>query len=60
MNGLVYLAATAPVSDLLGPGAGLLRGIGAFLLVYGAAVGGLASMCFRQSGGPDGRPEIQG
>ncbi|WP_405148811.1 hypothetical protein OG589_12425 [Sphaerisporangium sp. NBC_01403] len=42
VNGLVYLAATAPVSDLLGPGAGPLRGIGAFLLLYGAAVGVLA------------------
>ncbi|MEV1172034.1 hypothetical protein [Nonomuraea sp. NPDC049784] len=43
VNGLVYLAFAAPVSDLLGPGAGLLRGIGAFLLVYGAAVGLLAT-----------------
>ncbi|MFG6197498.1 hypothetical protein [Nonomuraea sp. JJY05] len=42
-NGLVYLAFAGPVSDLLGPGAGLLRGIGAFLLVYGAAVGLLAT-----------------
>ncbi|MFI7129841.1 hypothetical protein ACIBQ1_29365 [Nonomuraea sp. NPDC050153] len=41
-NGLIYLAFAGPVSDLLGPGAGLLRGIGAFLLVYGAAVGLLA------------------
>lgn len=43
VNGLVYLAAAAPVSDLLGPDAGLLRGIGIFLLVYGAAVGALAA-----------------
>ncbi|MEQ4719371.1 hypothetical protein [Nonomuraea sp. B19D2] len=43
VNGLVYLAFAAPVSDLLGPGAGLLREIGAFLLVYGAAVGLLAT-----------------
>ncbi|MFI7637098.1 hypothetical protein [Nonomuraea sp. NPDC049400] len=43
VNGLVYLAFAAPVSDLLGPGAGLLREIGAFLLVYGAAVGLLAA-----------------
>ncbi|MEW1845669.1 hypothetical protein AB0392_47625 [Nonomuraea angiospora] len=42
-NGLVYLAFAGPVSDLLGPGAGLLRGIGAFLLVYGVAVGLLAT-----------------
>ncbi|MER6949941.1 hypothetical protein ABT294_38585 [Nonomuraea sp. NPDC000554] len=43
VNGLVYLAAAGPTSDLLGPDAELLRGIGAFLLVYGAAVGFLAS-----------------
>jgi hypothetical protein len=43
VNGLVYLAAAGPASDLLGPEAGLLREIGAFLLVYGAAVGLLAS-----------------
>ncbi|MFB4291838.1 hypothetical protein ACBI99_29600 [Nonomuraea sp. ATR24] len=42
-NGLVYLAGAGLVSDLLGPDAGLLRGIGAFLLVYGAAVGLLAA-----------------
>ncbi|TDD26202.1 hypothetical protein [Nonomuraea diastatica] len=42
-NGLLYLAAAAPVSSLLGPDAALPRGIGAFLLVYGAAVGLLAS-----------------
>ncbi|MFG1710049.1 hypothetical protein ACFLIM_43470 [Nonomuraea sp. M3C6] len=42
-NGLVYLALAAPVSSLLGPEAGVLRGIGAFLLVYGAAVGFLAT-----------------
>nr|WP_055505525.1 hypothetical protein [Nonomuraea pusilla] len=42
-NGLVYLAFAAPVSTLLGPGAGLLREIGIFLLVYGAAVGVIAS-----------------
>ncbi|TDD29158.1 hypothetical protein E1286_46610 [Nonomuraea terrae] len=41
-NGLVYLALAGPVSTLLGPDAGLLRGIGVFLLVYGAAVGLLA------------------
>ncbi|MGW4406360.1 hypothetical protein ACWEJ6_20175 [Nonomuraea sp. NPDC004702] len=43
VNGLVYLALAGPASDLLGPGAGLLREIGIFLLVYGAAVGLLAS-----------------
>ncbi|MEU0570819.1 hypothetical protein ABZ297_36240 [Nonomuraea sp. NPDC005983] len=43
VNGLVYLAAAGPTSDLLGPDAELLRGIGAFLLVYGVAVGFLAS-----------------
>ncbi|MEV0200459.1 hypothetical protein [Nonomuraea sp. NPDC050691] len=42
VNGLAYLAAAGPLSDLLGPGAGLLRGIGAFLLVYAVAVGVLA------------------
>jgi hypothetical protein len=42
-NGLIYLAFAAPVSTLLGPGAGLLRGIGAFLLGYGVAVGFLAT-----------------
>lgn len=42
-NGLVYLAFAGPVGTLLGPGTGLLRGIGAFLLVYGVAVGFLAS-----------------
>ncbi|PZG02576.1 hypothetical protein [Nonomuraea aridisoli] len=42
-NGLVYLAFAGPVSTLLGPDTGLLRGIGVFLLVYGAAVGLLAT-----------------
>ncbi|WP_188188178.1 hypothetical protein [Nonomuraea sp. SYSU D8015] len=42
-NGLVYLAFAGPVGDLLGPDAALLRGIGVFLLAYGAAVGLLAS-----------------
>ncbi|MFC4111298.1 hypothetical protein [Nonomuraea zeae] len=41
-NGLVYLAFAGPVGDLLGPDAALLRGIGVFLLVYGAGVGLLA------------------
>ncbi|MDR8412200.1 hypothetical protein MTP10_26115 [Nonomuraea sp. 3-1Str] len=43
VNGLAYLAAAGPLSGLLGPDAGLLRGIGAFLFVYAAAVGVLAS-----------------
>ncbi|MGW5156565.1 hypothetical protein ACWEPN_13890 [Nonomuraea wenchangensis] len=42
-NGLAYLAFAGPVADLLGPDAGLLRGIGAFLLIYGIAVGLLAT-----------------
>ncbi|WP_030455834.1 hypothetical protein [Herbidospora cretacea] len=42
-NGLIYLVFAAPVGDLIGPEAGLLRGIGAFLLVYGLAVGLLAT-----------------
>ncbi|GAA4962850.1 hypothetical protein HD597_002130 [Nonomuraea thailandensis] len=42
-NGLAYLAFAGPVGTLLGPDAGLLRGIGVFLLVYGAAVGFLAT-----------------
>ncbi|WP_327580755.1 hypothetical protein OHA25_32545 [Nonomuraea sp. NBC_00507] len=42
-NGLVYLAFAGPVAALLGPEAGLLRGIGVFLFVYGAAVGLLAT-----------------
>ncbi|GAA2211937.1 hypothetical protein GCM10009850_073980 [Nonomuraea monospora] len=42
-NGLVYLAFAGPVGALLGPDTGLLRGIGVFLLVYGAAVGFLAT-----------------
>ncbi|WP_336212677.1 hypothetical protein [Nonomuraea sp. LPB2021202275-12-8] len=43
VNGLVYLAGAGLVTELLGPGAGLLRGIGIFLLVYGAGVGLLAA-----------------
>ncbi|MFI7463158.1 hypothetical protein [Nonomuraea sp. NPDC049646] len=43
VNGLMYLGLAGPVSDLLGPGAGLLREIGIFLLVYGAAVGLVAA-----------------
>lgn len=42
-NGLIYLIAAGPVGDLLGLDTGLLRGIGAFLTVYGVLVGVLAS-----------------
>ncbi|WP_113704291.1 hypothetical protein [Nonomuraea lactucae] len=42
VNGLAYLAGAPLAGDLLGPGTGLLRGLGAFLLVYGSAVGLLA------------------
>ncbi|TKK91712.1 hypothetical protein FDA94_02770 [Herbidospora galbida] len=42
-NGLTYLLFAAPVSSLLGPEAGLLRGIGAFLVVYALAVGLLST-----------------
>ncbi|MEV0621042.1 hypothetical protein AB0I81_47485 [Nonomuraea sp. NPDC050404] len=54
-NGLVYLALAGPVGTLLGPDAGLLRGIGIFLLVYGAAVGFLAS---RRDIGPAGTKAV--
>ena len=37
-NGAAYLAAAAPLSDLLGLSEGLLRGTGAFLLAYAAVV----------------------
>lgn len=37
-NGIVYLAAAGPVGDLLGLSPALLRGAGAFFLVYAAAV----------------------
>ncbi|MQY09063.1 hypothetical protein ACRB68_71750 [Actinomadura sp. RB68] len=38
VNGLAYLALAGPLHDLLGLGAATGRGIGAFLLVYAAAV----------------------
>ena len=41
--GLVYLVASGPVGRLLGIPAGVLVGAGAFLVVYGLAVGYLAS-----------------
>ena len=37
-NGLAYLAAAGPLADLLGIPAGTLRGLGAFLVVFAAAV----------------------
>ena len=37
-NGAAYLAAAAPLSDLLGLSEALLRGAGAFLLAYAAVV----------------------
>jgi hypothetical protein len=37
-NGLAYLAAAGPLSDLLGLDAGFLRGIGLFLLAFTAFV----------------------
>ncbi|PWI14288.1 hypothetical protein DI272_09060 [Streptomyces sp. Act143] len=42
-NGLAYLAASGPLGRLLGVGSTLLLALGAFLVVYAAAVGGLAS-----------------
>ncbi|MFI6505576.1 hypothetical protein [Nonomuraea typhae] len=50
-NGLAYLAAAPLIGEFLGPDAGLLRGLGAFLLVYGAAVALLAA---RREAGPAG------
>ena len=38
LNGAAYLLAAPLLDDLLGLSAGLLRGIGAFLLAYAAAV----------------------
>ncbi|MFI6902207.1 hypothetical protein ACIBKY_13155 [Nonomuraea sp. NPDC050394] len=42
-NGLAYLVAAPLLSDLLGPGSGMLRALGVFLLAYGAAVGVLGT-----------------
>lgn len=42
-NGLIYLLAAGPIGDLLDLDTALLRGIGAFLTVYGAFVALLAS-----------------
>lgn len=41
-NGLIYLLLADAAGELLGIGASLLTGLGAFLLVYGAFVGVLA------------------
>ncbi|MPY55216.1 hypothetical protein [Streptomyces acidicola] len=42
VNGLAYLVASGPIGRLLGVGSGLLLGLGAFLVLYGAGVGYLA------------------
>lgn len=42
-NGLIYLALSGVVGDLLGLNSSLLVGIGVFLLAYGAFVGYVAS-----------------
>ncbi|MGW1769000.1 hypothetical protein ACWCQL_33770 [Streptomyces sp. NPDC002073] len=42
-NGLAYAAFSAPLGRLLGVGQELLLGLGIFLVLYGAAVGRLAS-----------------
>ncbi|MER5866983.1 hypothetical protein [Kitasatospora sp. NPDC002040] len=42
-NGLAYLAASGPLGELLGIDRGVLLEIGAFLLLFGAGVGFLAS-----------------
>jgi len=42
--GVVALAAAPAMSDLLGPGAGALRGIGAFLVAYAAGLVLLAGL----------------
>ena len=38
LNGVAYVVVAAPLGDLLGLSAGLLRGLGVFLLLYAAAV----------------------
>ncbi|MFJ6777924.1 hypothetical protein [Streptomyces yangpuensis] len=42
-NGLAYVAFSAPLGRLLGLGQELLLGLGVLLVLYGAAVGALAS-----------------
>jgi hypothetical protein len=43
VNGVAYLAAAGPLEDLLGVDAGLLRGLGAFLVAFAAMVAVVAS-----------------
>jgi hypothetical protein len=43
VNGVAYLAAAEPLEDLLGVQAGLLRGLGAFLVVFAVLVAVVAS-----------------
>ena len=43
LNGVAYLVAAPLLDDLLGLDRGLLRGVGAFLLVYAAAVWAIPS-----------------
>ncbi|CAM5733671.1 hypothetical protein [Streptomyces hirsutus] len=43
VNALAYLSLSGPLGRFLGVGSGLLAGLGAFLAVYAAAVGLLAS-----------------
>ncbi len=42
-NGAAYLVAAGPLEDLLGLSPALLRGVGAFLLLFSAAVWTIAS-----------------
>ncbi|MET9442685.1 hypothetical protein [Streptomyces sp. NPDC006610] len=42
-NGLAYLVASGPLGRLLGVDSGLLLGIGAFLVLFGAGVGSVAA-----------------
>ena len=49
LNGAAYLAGASSLDGLLGLNAGLLRGIGAFLLAYGIGIGiGVAVLGRRQ------------
>lgn len=43
LNGLAYLVAASYLSDLLGPSAAVLQGLGAFLLVWAVALGVVAT-----------------
>src|SRR5699024_4134742 len=51
-NGVAYLAAAGPLADLLGIEAGVLRAVGAFLVVFAVAVALVArrSWCGAASG----------